>query len=120
MPSFGTVRRVGDFFVSGDVTLATLGEIYGLTIASDDMPTTLADWFASHLHHKAKVGDCLPLGAIQRVVDSIAKDVDSIAKDRVTTVGLDLAETPQPLAPEPLRIRIKLSFKRAFARLRRR
>jgi NhaP-type Na+/H+ and K+/H+ antiporter len=77
------------------------------------MPTTLADWFAAHLHHKAKVGDCLPLGAIQLVVDSIAKD-------RVTTVGLDLAETPQPLAPEPLRIRIKLSFKRAFARLRRR
>jgi hypothetical protein len=61
MPLFGTVGRVGDFFVSGDVTLATLGEIYGLTIASDDMPTTLADWFAAHLHHKAKVGDCLPL-----------------------------------------------------------
>jgi hypothetical protein len=30
-------------------------------------------------------------------------------------VGLDLAETPQELAPELLRMRIKLSFKRAFA-----
>ena len=113
MPLFGTVWRVGDFFVSGDVALATLGEIYGLTIASDDMPTTLADWFASHLHHKAKIGDRLPLGAIQLVVDGVAKG-------RVTTVGLDLADTPEPLAPEPSRMRIKLSFKRAFARLRRR
>ena len=47
MPLFGTVWRVGDFFVSGDVALATLGEIYGLTIASDDMPTTLAGGFAA-------------------------------------------------------------------------
>jgi hypothetical protein len=51
------------------------------------------------LHHEAKVGDCLPLGAIQLVVDGIAKD-------RVTTVGLDLAETPEELAPELLRMRI--------------
>lgn len=112
-PAASDLHLLGDFFVSGDVTLGTLGEIYGLAIAPDDMATTLADWFASHLHHKAKIGDRLPLGAIQLVVDGIAKD-------RVTTVGLDLADTPEPLAPEPSRMRIKLSFKRAFARLRRR
>jgi cell volume regulation protein A len=112
-PAAPDLRLLGDFFVSGDVTLGTLGEIYGLAIASEDMATTLADWFAAHLHHKAKIGDRLPLGAIQLVVDGIAND-------RVTTVGLDLAETPDELAPEPLRMRVKLSFKRALARLRRR
>jgi potassium/hydrogen antiporter len=111
-PAAPDLRLLGDFFVSGDVTLGTLGEIYGLAIAPDDMATTLADWFATRLHHKAKIGDRLPLGAIQLVVDGIAKD-------RVTTVGLDLAETSEPLAPEPLRMRIKLSCGRAFAGLRR-
>jgi cell volume regulation protein A len=109
-PAAPDLRLLGDFFVSGDVTLGTLGEIYGLAIAPEDMATTLADWFATHLHHKAKVGDRLPLGAIQLVVDGVAKG-------SVTTVGLDLAETTEPPAPEPLRIRIKLAFKRAFAHL---
>jgi len=71
---------------------------------------TLADLFATHLHHKAKVGDRLPLGAIQLVVDGVAKG-------RVTTVGLYLAETTEA-APEPLPTRIKLSLRRVFARLR--
>src|SRR5215470_7188060 len=104
------LHLLGDFFVSGDVTLGTLGEIYGLVIAPDDMTMTLADWFAAHLHSKVKVGDRLPLGAIQLVVDGVAKG-------RVTTVGLYLAETPEPAAPEPLPARIKLSLRRAFARL---
>src|SRR5215472_12770470 len=68
-PTAPDLRLLGDFFVSGDVTLGTLGEIYGLAIAPEDMATTLADWFAARLHHKAKVGDRLPLGAIQLVVD---------------------------------------------------
>src|SRR6516165_8692652 len=109
-PAAPDLRLLGDFFVSGDVTLGTLSEIYGLTIAPQDTATTLADWFGTHLHHKAKVGDRLALGAIQLVVHGIIKG-------RVSTVGLDLAETTEPLAPEPLRTRMKLSFKRAFARL---
>ena len=111
-PAAPDLRLLGDFFVSGDVTLGTLGEIYGLAIAPEDMATTLADWFATHLRHKAKVGDRLPLGAIQLVVDGIAKG-------RVTTVGLDLAEPAEPASRERLRTRIKLSLRHAFARLRR-
>jgi potassium/hydrogen antiporter len=110
-PAAPDLRLLGDFFVSGDVTLGTLGEIYGLAIAPDEMATTLADWFATHLHHKAKVGDRLPLGAIQLVVDGVAKG-------RVTTVGLYLAEVTEPAAPEPLLARIKLSVRKVFARLR--
>jgi cell volume regulation protein A len=110
-PAAPDLRLLGDFFVSGDVTLGTLGEIYGLVIAPDDRTMTLADWFATHLHHKVKVGDRLPLGAIQLVVDGVSKG-------RVTTVGLYLAETPESAAPEPPLARIKLSLRRAFARLR--
>jgi hypothetical protein len=70
------------------------------------MATTPANWFATYLHHKAKIGDRLPLGAIHLVGDGIAKD-------RITTVVLDLTETPEKLAPEPLRMRTKLSFTRS-------
>jgi potassium/hydrogen antiporter len=109
-PAAPDVRLLGDFFVSGDVTLGTLGEIYGLAIAPDEVAMTLADWIAIHLQRKAKIGDRLPLGAIQLVVDRVAKG-------RVTTVGLYLAEATEPPAPEPLLARIKLSLRRAFARL---
>jgi cell volume regulation protein A len=111
-PAVQDVQLLGDFFVSGDVTLGTLGEIYGLAIAPNEMTMTLADWFATHLHHKAKVGDRLPLGAIQLVVDGVAKG-------RVTTVGLYLAEATDPAAPESFLARIKLSFTRVLARLSR-
>src|SRR5262249_29181023 len=109
-PAAPDLHLLGDFFVSGDVTLGTLGEIYGLALAPDDMAMTLADFFATHLHHKVKVGDRLPLGAIQLVVDGVTKG-------RVTTVGLYLAETTEA-APEPLSARIKASLRRMFARLR--
>jgi len=87
-PTVPDLRLLGDFFVSGDVSLGTLGEIYGLTIAPQDEDTTLTDWFASHLHHKAQVGDRLELGNIHLVADAVAKG-------RVTTVGLDLADDAQ-------------------------
>jgi potassium/hydrogen antiporter len=79
------VRLLGDFFVSGDVTVGTLGEIYGLAIAPEERAMTLAAFFAAHLEHKAKVGDRLPLGPIQLVADRVVKG-------GVATVGLDLAE----------------------------
>jgi cell volume regulation protein A len=109
-PATPDLQLLGDFFVSGDVTLGTLGEIYGLAIAPDDTAMTLADLFATHMHHKAKVGDRLPLGAIQLVVDGVTKG-------RVTTVGLYLAETTEA-APEPLPARLKLFLRRVFTRLR--
>ena len=73
--------------------------------------TTLADWFGAHLHHKAKVGDRLALGAIHLVVDAVAKG-------RVTTVGLDLADDV-PDQPAPVRpvARIGAFIKRMLARL---
>src|SRR5271168_2196394 len=110
-PPAPDLRLLGDFFVSGDVSLGTLGEIYGLSIAPEDEDTTLADWFGTHLHHKAKVGDRLALGAIHLVVDAVAKG-------RVTTVGLDLADdAPDQPAPAQAVARIGKVFKRMLARL---
>jgi cell volume regulation protein A len=110
-PAVPDLRLLGDFFVSGDVTLGTLGEIYGLAIAPEDKATSLADWFAARLHRRLKVGDRLPLGAIQLVVDGVAKG-------RVTTVGLDLADGPaDPGTRDPLMRRIGKALKRAMARV---
>jgi potassium/hydrogen antiporter len=109
-PATPDLRLLGDFFVSGEVTLGTLGEIYGLAVAAQDGDTTLADWFAAHLHHKARVGDRLALGTIHLVVDAVAKG-------RVTTVGLDLADDA---AEEPALgpvARIGSMIKRMLARL---
>jgi len=96
---------------AGVYELGTLGEIYGLTIAPQDEDTTLADWFGTHLHHKAKVGDRLALGAIHLVVDAVAKG-------RVTTVGLDLADdAPDQPAPAQAVARIGAFIKRMLTRL---
>jgi cell volume regulation protein A len=111
-PAKPDVRLLGDFFVSGEVTLGTLGEIYGLAIRREDMPIMLADWFAVRLHHKPRIGDRLPLGAIQLVVDGVAKG-------RVTTVGLYLAEATETQPPETRLERVRVSFQRGLARLRR-
>jgi potassium/hydrogen antiporter len=111
-PAKPDVRLLGDFFVSGDVTLGTLGEIYGLAIPREESAITLADWFATRLQQKAKVGDCLPLGAIQLVVDGVAKG-------RVTTVGLYLAEAEAAATPESRLERMRLSLRRGLANIRR-
>jgi cell volume regulation protein A len=109
-PAKPDLRLLGDFFVSGDVSLGTLGEIYGLTIAPRDEDTTLADWFATRLDHKAKVGDRLALGAIHLVVDAVTKG-------RVTTVGLDLADDVPGPPPEGLVARATAFLKRVAARM---
>jgi potassium/hydrogen antiporter len=100
-PAAPDVRLLGDFFVSGDVTVGTLGEIYGLAIAPEERAMTLAEFFAAHLDHTAKLGDRLPLGPIQLVADQVVKG-------RVATVGLDLAEDhAAPQTPQSLTSRIR-------------
>ncbi len=110
-PARPDARLLGDFFVSGEVTLGTLGEIYGLAIPREDAPIMLADWFAARLPHKPRIGDRLPLGAIQLVVDRVAKG-------RVTTVGLYLAEAAEQSAPQTPLERIRAALRLGLARLR--
>jgi potassium/hydrogen antiporter len=98
-PAKPDTRLLGDFFVSGDVTLGALAEIYGLQIAASDADMTLAEDFAAHLMRPAKQGDMLPLGSIALVAHTV---VDG----RVTNVGLRLAD-PDTDEPRPLWARIK-------------
>jgi cell volume regulation protein A len=98
-PAKPDARLLGDFFVSGEVTLGALAEIYGLQIAPGDAEMTLAEDFAAHLMRPAKKGDILPLGTIALVAHTV---VDG----RVTNVGLRLAD-PDTDARRPLWERIK-------------
>ena len=70
---------------------------------------TLADWFAKHLHHRIRVGERLPLGSIQLVVDGVAHG-------RVTTVGLDLADD-EPNEPRSRIAEIGATMRGAVRRL---
>ena len=89
-PATPDPRLLGDFFVSGDVTLGALAEIYGLTVAPDAATTSLASYFREELKHAPKEGDVVALG-------SIALVAHRVSSGRVSTVGLRLAdEEEQP------------------------
>jgi potassium/hydrogen antiporter len=78
-------RLLGDFFVSGDVTLAELAEIYGLSIAPSAGDTSLADYIANALIRRPQTGDVVPLGPIALLAHRVSDG-------RVSSVGLRLPE----------------------------
>ena len=88
-PTAPDPRLLGDFFVSGDVTLGALAEIYGLSIAPSDADMTLADHFADKIKRRPKQGDVVPLGPIALVAHRVANG-------RLANVGLRLAEDEEP------------------------
>lgn len=109
-PAAPDPQLVEDFFVPGDVTLGALGEIYGLEIAPADAAITLADHFATRLGHTPKRNEKVTLGVIALVAHSVDRD-------RVTIVGLQLAE-PEPAAPSTWAQRVKRRIRRIIALLR--
>jgi potassium/hydrogen antiporter len=82
-------RLLGDFFVTGEVTLGALAEIYGLSIAPDAAGISLADHMAEELARAPKQGDVVPLGPIALVAHRVAGG-------RVATVVLRLADEEAP------------------------
>ena len=88
-PTAPDPRLLGDFFVSGDVTLGALADIYGLSIAPQDADMTLADHFADEINRRPKQGDVVPLGPIALVAHRVAGG-------RLASVGLRLAEDEEP------------------------
>jgi cell volume regulation protein A len=84
-PAAPDPRLLGDFFVSGDVTLGALAEIYGVEVADEDRGTSLTEHFADQLGHPPEEGEALPLGAIALVAYKVTDG-------NVTTVGLRLAD----------------------------
>jgi cell volume regulation protein A len=92
-PAAPDPQLLGDFFVPGDVTLGALADVYGLTIAPDEMETPLADYFVARLRRPARQGDALPLGPIALIAHKVSDG-------QVATVGLRLADA-EPLSPAP-------------------
>src|SRR6516165_6207835 len=78
-------RLLGDFFVTGDVTLGALAEIYGLTITPDAAATALAAYFGEELKRPVRQGDVVPLGPIALVAHRVTRG-------QISTIGLRLAQ----------------------------
>src|SRR6201994_15541 len=87
---------LGDFTVSGEVTLGDLAQTYGVNVDPEQSKLTLSDYFDIHLDHAPKEGATLPL-------DSIVLVARSISGGRVNVIGLRLPEDPEDVPPpQPL------------------
>jgi len=84
-PAAPDPRLLGDFFISGDVTLGALAEIYGLAIAPEAAGISLASYFNEELERAPREGDVVPLGTIALVAHHVTDG-------RASTIGLRLAE----------------------------
>jgi cell volume regulation protein A len=84
-PSSPDPRLLGDFFVSGDVTLGAIAEIYGITFDGSDSTMVLSDFFTRRLGRSPQAGAKLRIGDVALVAHRV-KD------GHVVTVGLQLAE----------------------------
>jgi potassium/hydrogen antiporter len=84
-------RLLGDFFVSGEVTLGALADIYGLAVAPQTAEVSLADHIAEETKRRPKQGDVVPLGPIALLAHRVVGG-------RVVSVGLRLPEDDAPPA----------------------
>ena len=107
-PTAPDPRLLGDFFVSGEVTLGALAEIYGLSIAPEAAEITLADYFAEEIKRRPKQGDVVPLGPIALVAHRVTDG-------RLSNVGLRLAQEEEP--PATLAAKIKKTARELWSRL---
>jgi cell volume regulation protein A len=104
-------QLLGDFFVSGEVTLAALAEIYDLQIAPEHAEKSLADYFAEERRRPIRQNDILLLGPIGLLAHRVENG-------RVTTVGLRLAEPDEDIAALPVATRFKRWMRNVRAALR--
>jgi cell volume regulation protein A len=83
---------LGDFVVSGEVTLGDLAGTYGMSVDAEQAKLTLADYFDVHLDHAPKEGATLAL-------DPIVLVARHLSGGRVSVVGLRLPEDEEATAP---------------------
>jgi cell volume regulation protein A len=83
---------LGDFVVSGEITLGDLAAAYGVTVDAEQSKLTLADYFDVNLDHAPKAGATLAL-------DSIVLVARHLSGGRVNVVGLRLPEEEEEPAP---------------------
>jgi potassium/hydrogen antiporter len=91
---------LGDFFVSAEVTLGALAEIYGLTISPAAAATSLAEHFGNELGRAPKPGDTL-------LIDTIVLVVHAVEHGRVSAVGLRLPEEEDSASKTSFMARLK-------------
>lgn len=91
----GEQQAIGDFFVTGDVTLGALAEVYGLGVEPEQHALTLSDFFTARLGRPPRMGEAIAVGPIVLLAHAIVGG-------RVTTVGLQLAD-PEPPPKRPRR-----------------
>jgi potassium/hydrogen antiporter len=106
-PAVPDPRLLGDFFVSGDVTLGALADIYGLSIAPDEAEISLADHIAEEVKRRPKQGDIVPLGPIALLAHRVNEG-------RVTSVGLRLPEDDEQ--PATLSAKLKKAARDLWSR----
>jgi len=100
---------LGDFTVSGEITLADLAAVYGVKVEPSQAALSLADYFDISLDHAPKVNDTL-------LLDEIVLVARSISGHRVNLVGLRLPEEEEPpAAPPSLRIRAGGALRRMWS-----
>jgi potassium/hydrogen antiporter len=97
-PALPDPRLLGDFFVSGEVTLGELAGIYGLSIAPEAAEISLADHIAEEVKRRPKQGDIVPLGPIALLAHQVANG-------RVSSVGLRLPEDDEEPATATAKVR---------------
>jgi cell volume regulation protein A len=97
---------LGDFTVSGEVTLGDIAAAYGISVDAEQSKLTLADYFDVHLDHAPKEGATLEL-------DSIALVARSISGGRVNLIGLRLPEDEE----ETVALTRMASFKRKLSEM---
>ena len=83
---------LGDFVVSGEITLCDISKAYAIATPEEHAKLTLADYFDVHLDHSPKEGATLAL-------DSIVLVARSISGGRVSVVGLRLPEEDDDIPP---------------------
>ncbi len=83
---------LGDFMVSGEVTLGNLAQVYAIETDANHPDLTLADYFDVHLDHAPQEGATV-------VLDSIVLVARSISGGRVSVVGLRLPEDDDVQVP---------------------
>ena len=95
-PSEPGLRQLGDFYVLGTATVASLAEIYGVPIDDAEKADTVSDVFARRLGGDTRKGSVLQVGPIALVAMTVSEG-------RVTQAGLRLADPdPVPLTPPRL------------------
>ncbi|HVX76612.1 MAG TPA: potassium/proton antiporter [Bradyrhizobium sp.] len=95
---------LGDFTVSGEVTLGDVAQAYGVNVDAEQSKLTLADYFDVHLDHAPKEGATLPL-------DSIVLVARNLSGGRVNVIGLRLPEDGEEIE----HLTWRQSFKRKLA-----